>query len=136
MMNVVSDDEKYFGVYRAVVIGSDDPLQLGRVQITVPGVSNGAPWATIVVPSTGQDGGVPPAVGTAVVIAFEAGNPERPYVLGHVLAARGGAVGSWVLLDAVEGVSYVSQRRLDWTTHRTALLPNPQWSTVGNRIRV
>jgi uncharacterized protein involved in type VI secretion and phage assembly len=90
MINIVSDDEKYFGVYRAVVIGSDDPLQLGRVQITVPGVSHGGPWATIVVSSTGQDGGVPPAVGTDVVIAFEAGNPERPYVLGHVLAARGG----------------------------------------------
>jgi hypothetical protein len=91
MMNVVSD-EKYFGVYRAVVIDTDDPLQLGRVQITVPGVANGAPWATVVVPSTGQDGGVPPAVGTDVVVAFEAGDPERPYVLGHLLAERGGAV--------------------------------------------
>ncbi len=94
MINIVSDDEKYFGVYRAVVVGSDDPLRLGRVQITVPGVSNDAPWATIVVPSTGQDEGVPPAGATDVVIAFEAGNPERPYILGHVLAARGGAVGS------------------------------------------
>ena len=42
MIKVVSD-EKYFGVYRAVVVDSDDPSQLGRVKIAVPEVTDDAP---------------------------------------------------------------------------------------------
>ena len=82
MMNVVNDD-RYFGVYPARVAGGDDPLGLGRVLVTMPIIdANDAVWATVVVPSIGQDAAVPPATGTDVVVAFEAGDPERPYVLG------------------------------------------------------
>jgi uncharacterized protein involved in type VI secretion and phage assembly len=82
MMSVVSDD-RYFGVYPAVVTSNNDPFGFGRVQVTVPMVAtNDALWATVVVPCTGQDGGFPPAVGTDVVVAFAAGDPGYAYVLG------------------------------------------------------
>jgi Type VI secretion system/phage-baseplate injector OB domain len=71
MMSLVSDD-RYFGVYPAIVTSNNDPFGFGRVQVTVPMVAaNDALWATVVVPCTGQDGGIPPAVGTDVVVAFE-----------------------------------------------------------------
>jgi uncharacterized protein involved in type VI secretion and phage assembly len=80
MMNVMSD-EKYFGVYRGIVADSDlDPY--GRVQVTVPMVGNESLWAMVVVPITGQHAVVPPAAGTQVVVAYEAGDPSFPYVLG------------------------------------------------------
>jgi hypothetical protein len=57
MMSVVSDD-RYFGVYPAVVTSNNDPFGFGRVQVTVPMVAtNDALWATVVVPCTGEDGG-------------------------------------------------------------------------------
>ena len=93
MINVVSD-EKYFGVYRAVVVDSVDPMQLGRVKISVPEVTDDALWATVVFPSTGHDEDVLPAVHTVVVVAFEAGDRERPFVLGQVLAEHGGVARS------------------------------------------
>jgi hypothetical protein len=73
--------EKYFGVYPAVVVSSEeDPF--GRVQVTVPMVApNEALWATLVIPNTGQDA-VPPPAGTGVVVAYGAGDPSHPYVLG------------------------------------------------------
>jgi uncharacterized protein involved in type VI secretion and phage assembly len=84
MMNVVSD-ERYFGVYQAIVADGVDPLGLGRVRVSVPIVDpNDTLWAIVVVPSTGQEAAVLPAVGTDVVVAFEAGDRERPYVLGSV----------------------------------------------------
>ena len=98
MIKVVSD-EKYFGVYRAVVVDSDDPSQLGRVKISVPEVTHDAPWATVLFPSTGHDGHVLPAVHTVVVVAFEAGDRERPCVLGQLLPEHGGAARSGATLQ-------------------------------------
>jgi hypothetical protein len=64
MMCGVSD-ERYFGIYPAVVASTDDPFGFGRVQVTVPMVAvNEALWATVVVPSTQQDVRILPAVVT------------------------------------------------------------------------
>ena len=77
-------DEKFFGVYPAVVVGNLDPFQRGRVQIETPGIAGSSrTWATVVGRGTDpQD--VPPAVGTEVVVAFGAGDQDRPYGLGAV----------------------------------------------------
>jgi hypothetical protein len=60
MMSVVSDD-RYFGVYPAIVTNNNDPFGFGRVQVTVPMVAaNDALWATVVVPCTGPTAGGKP----------------------------------------------------------------------------
>ena len=80
-MMVCMAKEKLCGVYPAIVTDNVDPEGGGRVQVTVPmlgaGIRN---WARLV-GRVGEDG-VAPAVGSEVVVAFEAGDGERPYVLG------------------------------------------------------
>jgi Type VI secretion system/phage-baseplate injector OB domain/Protein of unknown function (DUF3540) len=78
-------DRRHFGLYRATVVEATDPQQSGRVQVTVPSLSGSAPsWA-----GTLRDLRRPEA-GDEVLVAFEAGDPARPYVIG-VLASGGPA---------------------------------------------
>lgn len=52
--------QKYFGKYRAVVVSVNDPLLLGRIQATVPDISNQPlSWALPCVPVTGPQMGDP-----------------------------------------------------------------------------
>jgi hypothetical protein len=43
----MSSAQKFFGKYRGTVIDNVDPLQIGRIQVMVPDVSNTLPstWA-------------------------------------------------------------------------------------------
>jgi hypothetical protein len=73
---------RYYGKYRGTVTDNNDPLRLGRIQASVPGVvgdvSTG--WAVPCAPYAGTNAGfftVPP-VGTGVWIEFEAGDVSRP----------------------------------------------------------
>ncbi len=74
--------EKYFGKYRGTVIENVDPLQIGRLMVQVPDVSNVIPstWATPCFPFAGIQNGffVVPAVGAGVWVEFEQGNPDYP----------------------------------------------------------
>ena len=80
----------YFGVYPAIVTDLVDPDSLGRVQVRFPwlGEEGGADdvraWATLCSPYADSDQGlmIVPEVDSQVVVAFEAGNLRRPYVLG------------------------------------------------------
>jgi uncharacterized protein involved in type VI secretion and phage assembly len=79
----------YFGVYPAIVTDIVDTSGLGRVQVRFPMLGHAGDrdvraWATLCSPYADDDQGlqVLPEVGSQVVVAFEAGNARRPYIIG------------------------------------------------------
>lgn len=78
----------FFGLYPAIVTDIVDPDALGRIQVKFPSFGeSGAEvraWATLITPYADDEQGFEflPAVDTQVVVAFEAGNPRRPYIIG------------------------------------------------------
>jgi uncharacterized protein involved in type VI secretion and phage assembly len=72
----------FFGKYRGTVINNVDPMQIGRLMVQVPDVSNVLPstWAMPCAPFAGAQSGsvaVPP-VGSSVWVEFEQGNSDYP----------------------------------------------------------
>lgn len=72
----------FFGKYRGTVINNVDPMQMGRLMLQVPDVSNVLPstWAMPCVPFAGTQSGffaVPP-IGASVWVEFEQGNSDYP----------------------------------------------------------
>ncbi|MFV8052055.1 phage baseplate assembly protein V [Mycobacterium sp. 48b] len=75
-------DQHVFGVYRGLVAENVDPQLAGRVKVAMPLEAGGDTlWAPVAHPvaSVAQEA---PAVGAEVLVAFEAGDPSRPYVIG------------------------------------------------------
>jgi uncharacterized protein involved in type VI secretion and phage assembly len=73
---------EFYGKYRGKIEGNVDPLQQGRVQVSVPAVLGDGrmSWATPCAPYAGSQVGlftIPP-VGANVWVEFEAGNPDYP----------------------------------------------------------
>jgi hypothetical protein len=82
----VNSGKQFFGKYRGTVVNNVDPLQIGRIQVIVPDVSNVIPtsWAMPCVPIAGKQSGVfmIPQVGAGVWIEFEQGDPDYPVWVG------------------------------------------------------
>ena len=74
------------GVATAKVIDNEDPEGLGRVLLTYPwlGVDSKSGWARIATPMAGAERGyyALPEVGDEVLVSFDKGNLNHPYVLG------------------------------------------------------
>jgi len=73
---------QYYGKYRGKVENNTDPMQLGRVQVSVPSVlgEGQMSWAMPCTPYAGSSVGwfaVPP-VGANVWVEFEAGSTDYP----------------------------------------------------------
>jgi uncharacterized protein involved in type VI secretion and phage assembly len=73
---------QFFGKYRGKVANNVDPMQQGRVQVSVPAVlgSGSLSWAMPCVPYAGSQVGffaIPPT-GANVWVEFEAGDPNAP----------------------------------------------------------
>lgn len=70
------------GVYRGIVTNIIDPMQMGRLQASVPAVANGgkALWALPLTQIANSQRGVwlTPAIGGAVWIEFEQGKADYP----------------------------------------------------------
>ncbi len=78
--------DRVLGKYRGLVLNNVDPLNLGRIQATVPEVLGEIPtgWATPCAPYGGTGAGffaVPP-IGAGVWIEFEGGDVSRPICSG------------------------------------------------------
>ena len=82
----MSNGKKYYGKYRGTVLNNVDPLQIGRIQVTVTDVSAVLPtsWAMPCVPIAGKQMGTffVPQVGAGVWMEFEQGDPDYPIWVG------------------------------------------------------
>ncbi len=78
--------ERLFGVAIGIVTNNKDPDGIGRVKVALPWMSEEveSDWARVVAPMAGSGRGVYflPEVNDEVLVAFEHGNPDMPYVLG------------------------------------------------------
>jgi uncharacterized protein involved in type VI secretion and phage assembly len=79
---------RHYGVYPAIVTDIVDPLAIGRIQVKLPWLGEAGAevraWATLITPYADDKQGFEflPSAGTQVVVAFEAGDLRRPYIVG------------------------------------------------------
>lgn len=79
-------ETRFYGVTIGVVTNNQDPDGMGRVKVRLPWLTDEdeTDWARIVAPMAGNDRGfyLLPEVDDEVLVAFEHGIVEFPYVLG------------------------------------------------------
>jgi uncharacterized protein involved in type VI secretion and phage assembly len=77
---------RIYGVVVGVVTNNQDPAGLGQVKVTFPWLSddNESNWARVMAPMAGGGRGfyMLPEVGDEVLVMFEQGRFDRPYVIG------------------------------------------------------
>jgi hypothetical protein len=82
---------QFLGVYRGTVVANLDPLQRGRVQVSVPAAFGDGrlAWAEPCVAYAGNrvGGYALPPVGTACWVQFEGGDPDYPVLSGCMWGA-------------------------------------------------
>jgi hypothetical protein len=78
----MSEPNRYYGIYRGTVVNNVDPMQTGRIMVTVTDVGGITPstWAMPCVPFSGKQMGafMVPQIGAGVWVQFEGGDPDRP----------------------------------------------------------
>lgn len=83
---------RFYGVAIGIVSNVDDPLFQGRVKIRLPWFNDDeeSAWARVAAPTAGGDRGIYfiPKVKDEVLVAFEQGNLETPYILGSLWSTR------------------------------------------------
>ncbi|WBQ06498.1 phage baseplate assembly protein V [Kribbella sp. CA-293567] len=85
-------DDRVAGVVCGIVTNNVDPLGKGRVKLVLPWLSPEyeTNWASVVQPGAGENSGalVLPDPGDEVMVGFEFGDLQRPYVLGGIVNNR------------------------------------------------
>lgn len=81
---------RYFGVYPGIVVNNRDPAGLGRLLVRMPTLfldpgRDTLAWARVALPYAGSGYGMwlPPQIDDEVLVAFEAGDLERPWIIGR-----------------------------------------------------
>jgi hypothetical protein len=81
--------QPHFGLYRGVVVANQDPMQVARLQVSVPSVATGALWAMPCVPYAGGAAPALPPVGAKIWVEYEGGDTSYPVWLGVQVDAGG-----------------------------------------------
>jgi uncharacterized protein involved in type VI secretion and phage assembly len=82
--------EPFYGVHVGIVVDVQDPEHQGRVRVRLPWAVDGdrryEAWARVatLMAGAGRGSWFIPDVDDEVLLAFEAGDPHRPYVLGSL----------------------------------------------------
>lgn len=132
---------RFYGVYRGVVFDAADPLNKGRLRLTVPQVLADFPteWAWPVMPSGGTF--TSPSVGDGVWVQFEGGDPSFPIWTGIftevVTSNSSGAPGSFNVLppityDSTNNILGINQEGFSRLGSLDYLQMNPTY-TDGSR---
>ena len=81
---------KLYGKYRGTIVDNVDPMLRGRVRVSVPGVLNSRtkPWAEICLPAFDGLTAAAPAIGSSVLVEFEAGDVRRPICTGKLWSGQ------------------------------------------------
>jgi phage baseplate assembly protein V len=84
--------DRCYGVTIGIVTNTQDDQKLGRVKLKLPLLSqqDETDWVRVLTPLAGQEQGLYclPEVDDEVLVAFEQGDPQRPYVLGALWSAQ------------------------------------------------
>jgi len=122
--------KQFFGKYRGMVLNNIDPMQMGRIMVQVPDVSNVLPstWAMPCVPFSGVQAGffVVPAVGSGVWVEFEQGDTDYPIWTGGFWGSAGEVPA--LALAASPGLQQIV---IQSTTQNTLLISDMPGPTGG-----
>lgn len=80
--------DRFYGVVVGVITNNQDPENMHRVKVRFPWLSNDVEsnWARVATPMAGNDRGIYflPEVDDEVLVAFEHGRIDHPYVIGSL----------------------------------------------------
>ena len=92
LLTPLAGAERCYGVTIGVVTNTQDEQKLGRVKLKLPLLSAEieTDWVRVLTPLAGNEQGFYclPEVDDEVLVAFEQGDPQRPYVLGALWNAQ------------------------------------------------
>lgn len=80
-------DHKTNGIVVGIVSSLEDEENVGRIRVTYPNWEDQeSDWARLAMPMAGKNRGTffRPEVGDEVLVAFEHGDPRRPYIIGSL----------------------------------------------------
>jgi uncharacterized protein involved in type VI secretion and phage assembly len=144
--STANDSRRWFGVYTALVSEVRDPDGLGRVKVRLPwapdaGGDRYEAWARVATMMAGRNRGswFMPDVDDEVLVAFEAGDPRRPYVVGALwngidtppAAMDGGATNHRKVLRSRSGLT-ITMDDTDFSPRLTLETPAGQRLTLAD----
>jgi phage baseplate assembly protein V len=92
LVTPVAQHDRFYGVVVGIVTNNRDPDGLHRVKVRFPWLSNDVEsnWARVAAPMTGRDRGTYflPEVDDEVLVAFEHGQVDSPFVVGSLWNGR------------------------------------------------
>lgn len=95
--------QRFHGVYPAVVSDIDDPKKLGRVKVSLPWLDSKyvSDWCRVLQLGAGKDVGLQlmPRPKDEVVVAFENGQLDSPFVIGSVFGKESGKIPNSKLIE-------------------------------------
>ncbi len=95
LVTPVAQHDRFYGVAVGIVTNNQDPDGLHRVKVRFPWLSNDVEsnWARVAAPMTGKDRGTYflPEVDDEVLVAFEHGQVDYPFVVGSLWNGRDSA---------------------------------------------